>query len=55
MELKNNVPYEVTSAQYNKIRNEWSGVCAHRTENGKYWIKVLLTRYLPLIKLDLNG
>ena len=55
MELKINVPYEVTNGQYNMIRNEWSGVCAHRIKNGKFWIKVLLTKYLPLIKLDLDA
>jgi hypothetical protein len=55
MELKNNVPYEVTRTQYNMVRNEYGGVCAHRTENGRYWIKLLLINYLSSLKLDLNG
>ena len=56
MELKYNVPYEVTRTQYNMVIREYSGVCAHRIANGKYWIKMLLyTNYVYQLKLDLNG
>lgn len=38
-------PIEVTEKQYRPIIREFSGLIAHRTENGKFWIKLWIMRY----------
>jgi hypothetical protein len=53
MEIKVNIPIEVNKQQYLKIIREFSGVVAHRTEKGKYYIKILLTNYVYSIKQEL--
>lgn len=38
--VKYDVPIEVSQDNYNKIVRNYSGRIAHRTEDGKYFIKV---------------
>ncbi len=45
MEIIYDKPFEVTEKQYNGLMNVFSGCVAGRTESGKFYIKVWLTRY----------
>jgi hypothetical protein len=45
MEIRYNVPIEVTQRQYNICMSSLSGIVAGRVENGKYYIKVFLMKY----------
>ena len=49
-----NKPIEVTRFQYNIIRNVFSGIIAHRQENGRYWIKRLYPAYRKEVENFLN-
>ena len=53
MELKYNTPIEVNQKQYNVCMGKHSGICAGRTENGRYFIKVFLMKYVHQVKKDL--
>lgn len=50
-ELKYNIPVEVTKEQYDRLKVEASGIIAHRQENGRYWIKLLLPKYKQYVRL----
>lgn len=43
--IQYDTPIEVTMSQYAYLIREYSGALAHRTENGKYYIKVWMMRY----------
>jgi len=47
--MSNILPYdtetEVTEKQYHKAVIHCEGIIAHRSEDGKYYIKLLLTKY----------
>ena len=49
------VPFEVTKKQYNALMSGCEGIVAGREENGKYDIKVWLTKYNNHIINILNG
>jgi hypothetical protein len=53
MDLKYDTPVEVSKKQYDVCMRLHSGVCAGRTENGKYYIKVLLMKYVKEVERDL--
>ena len=53
MELKYDTPIEVNQRQYNICMNRHHGICAGRTENGKYFIKVLFMKYVKDVEKDL--
>lgn len=36
---------EVTEKQYHRVVIHCEGIIAHRSEDGKYYIKLLLTKY----------
>jgi len=55
MEIKYNTSIEVTQRQYNICMNRHHGICAGRTENGKYFIKVLFMRYVKEVEKDLKN
>ena len=55
MEIKYNTPIEVTQKQYNICMNRHHGICAGRTENGKYFIKVLFMRFVKEVETDLKN
>jgi len=42
MEIRLNMPIEVSERQYRRIMTELKGVCAGRIENEKYFIKIWL-------------
>lgn len=52
--LKYNVETEVTKQQYKALFPEWDGVLAHRTENGKYYVKLLATKWQKEVEETLN-
>lgn len=54
MEIKYDVPIEVTSRKYVEIMRMFSGCVAGRTENGKYYIKVWFMKYADMIKKQLE-
>jgi hypothetical protein len=45
MEIRYNVPIEVTQRQYNICMNNLSGIVAGRVDDGKYYIKIFLMKY----------
>lgn len=45
MEIRYNVPIEVTQRQYSICMSALSGIVAGRVEDGKYYIKVFLMKY----------
>ena len=54
MEIKYDVPIEVTKSQYEILMNDCSGIVAGRIEDGKYYIKVWLMRYKDMVTKILN-
>jgi hypothetical protein len=55
MEIKYNTPIEVNQKQYGICMSRHHGICAGRTENGKYYIKVLFMRYAKEVARDLKN
>jgi hypothetical protein len=53
MEIKYNTSIEVNKKQYGICMSRHNGICAGRTENGKYYIKVLLMKYAKEVETDL--
>jgi hypothetical protein len=53
MEIKYNTPIEVNQKQYGICMRKHHGICAGRTENGKYFIKVLFMKYVKDVEKDL--
>lgn len=49
-----NIPVKVTKEQYHKIRIWFAGIVAHRTENGKYYIKRLWPGTRKEVEMFLN-
>ncbi len=47
--IKYDTPIEVTKSQYNTLMNKFAGIVAGREEEGKYYIKVWLMKYAPVI------
>lgn len=45
IDLQYDIPVEVTQKQYYAIRRDYAGVCPHREENGKYYIKLWYMSY----------
>lgn len=45
MEIRYNVPIEVTQRQYNICMNNLSGIVAGRVDDDKYYIKIFLMKY----------
>lgn len=55
MEIKYDVPFEVTEKQYHKVMKEYGTLVAGRKdENGKYFIKVWFMKYAEKIKSTLS-
>jgi hypothetical protein len=48
--IQYNQPIEVTVDQYELIRTRLAGGVATRKEGGKYFVKLWIIRYLPLLK-----
>ena len=40
--IQYNTPIEVTESQYNEARRLLSGIVAHRKEDGKFWLKLMV-------------
>jgi hypothetical protein len=55
MELKYDTQIEVNQRQYNICMNRHHGICAGRTENGKYFIKVLFMKFVKEVETDLKN
>jgi hypothetical protein len=53
MKIKYNTPIEVNQKQYGICMNRHHGICAGRTENGKYFIKVLFMKFVKEVEKDL--
>jgi hypothetical protein len=53
MAIKYNTPIEVNQKQYGICMTLHSGICAGRTEKGKYFIKVLFMKYVKDIEKEL--
>ncbi len=54
MEIKYNVPFEVTEKQYNRLMVDCAGIVAGRKEKGKFFIKVWLMREVKEVQAILN-
>lgn len=50
MDIKIDTPIEVTETQYKNLMYKCSGMVAGREENGKFYIKVWMMRYVDFIK-----
>lgn len=50
MEIQYNKPIEVSQKQYGRIMTELKGVCAGKVENGKYYIKVWIMSWKPIVQ-----
>ena len=55
MEIKYDIPIEVTEIQYRTLMDKFSGVVAGRKENGKYYIKVWFMKYAKYVKQYLDN
>ena len=53
MKIRYNTPIEVNQKQYGICMSRHHGICAGRTENGKYFIKVLFMKYVKEVETDL--
>lgn len=47
--VKHNIEIEVTKQSQQSIMARFGGVVAHREENGKYYIKIMLKSYIKYI------
>lgn len=56
MNLEYDTPVEVTEKQYRAIMPKWNWVVCGREENGKYFIKLWVTKYRGHVQqiLELN-
>lgn len=54
MLLKYNTPIEVNQKQYNVCMSKHHGICAGRTDNGKYFIKIMFMKYAQEVIIDLK-
>lgn len=50
MNIKYDEPFEVNKTQYDKIMYHLAGVVAGREEDGKYFIKLWVTKYKNIIE-----
>lgn len=50
MEIKYDVPIEVTEKQYNILVRDCCGIIAHRKSDGKFYIKVWVMKYKKLVQ-----
>lgn len=48
-DIQYDTPIEVTIPQYNNIMRKCAGIVAGRKADGKYYIKVLLIKYVDLV------
>lgn len=48
--MKANQSIEVTKEQYELLKEELSGIVAFREEGGKYYVKVMIAKYVKLVK-----
>lgn len=55
MTLQYNKPVEVTKMQYIAVMKEFSWVVAGREDTGKYYIKLLFTKYRKYVELILKS
>jgi len=53
MVIKYDTPIEVNKKQYGICMSRHHGICAGRTENGKYFVKVLFMKYVKDVQKDL--
>jgi len=51
MSMKPNEPIEVTKKQYDRLIVDCAGIIAHRAENGRYWIKLMMPKFKHFVKL----
>jgi hypothetical protein len=56
MELSYNVKTEVTKNQFKELKRNASGICAFQEQEGKYFIKLLFTKYKSYVQriIDMN-
>ena len=52
--LRYDTETEVTQLQYNNIVKHCEGLIAHRSEDGRYYIKLMLTKYRNYVEQWLN-
>lgn len=50
MKIDYDKPIEVTEKQYHYLMGNFGGIVAGRKENNKFFIKVWLMKYAPLIE-----
>ncbi len=57
MNIEYDVPFEVTEKQYNALmyKGQFDGIICHKKQDGKYFIKVWLTKYAPFINQILES
>ena len=46
---------EVSQTKYNQMRVIFAGICAFRTEGGKFWVKRLFPGYQKEVEFALNN
>lgn len=52
--MKIDKEYEVSIEAYNILKVEFSGIVAHRSENGKHYIKLWVSRYSRHVELVID-
>ena len=55
IEVKYNIEVEVTIEKLKELRTKYSDIIAYRTSGKKYYIKVLIPRYVNEIKRVINA
>ncbi len=50
MKINYNEPIEVTEAQYTNLMNKCRGIVAGQIEDGKFYIKVWMMKYVDHVK-----
>lgn len=50
MKLEYDIPEELTEKQYNKVMFICNGIVCGKIEDGKYYIKLWLTKYRNYVK-----
>lgn len=55
MKIQYNIPFEVTESMSRRILIYWGGIVAHRREEGKFLIKVLMPQYTKRVQNWINN
>ena len=54
IEVVYNEPIEVSRKKYRKALSTLGGIIAHRSEKGRYWVKLMVPKYKSKVSKVLN-